>query len=53
LAFSGIQEERLRSKWVSSSEGQEFAKEMRDFIETLRALGPSPLKKPQNGVEAA
>ncbi len=45
LAFSGIEEERLRCKWVSSAEASEFVEEMQDFTETLRALGPSPLKQ--------
>ncbi|GLI34922.1 hypothetical protein DAMNIGENAA_23550 [Desulforhabdus amnigena] len=45
LAFSGIEEERLRAKWVSSAEAPEFAAEIRDFVDTLRKLGPSPLRK--------
>jgi F420-non-reducing hydrogenase iron-sulfur subunit len=53
LSFSGIEEDRLHSKWISSAEGPEFAEEMKGFIEKLRALGPSPLRKPQDGVEAA
>jgi F420-non-reducing hydrogenase iron-sulfur subunit len=53
LAFSGIEGERLRCKWVSSAEGPEFAAEMKDFVETLHALGPSPLRKPESGQEAA
>jgi coenzyme F420-reducing hydrogenase delta subunit len=53
LAFSGIEAERLRCKWVSSAEGQEFASEMKDFVETLRDLGPSPLRRPERGQEAA
>jgi len=44
LAFSGIEEERLRARWISSAEGPEFAHEIRDFVETLRGLGPSPVK---------
>jgi len=53
LAFSGIEEERLRSKWISSAEGPEFAAEMKDFTESLRALGPSRLRKTQNEAYAA
>ncbi|NSW84761.1 MAG: hydrogenase iron-sulfur subunit [Syntrophobacteraceae bacterium] len=44
LSFSGIEEERLRSRWVSSAEAPEFAAEIKEFIEELRAMGPSPLK---------
>ena len=53
LAFSGIEEERLHSKWISSAEGPEFAEEMRKFVENLRSLGPSPLKAALKGKEAA
>jgi coenzyme F420-reducing hydrogenase delta subunit len=53
LGFSGIEGERLRCKWVSSAEGPEFAAEMKDFVETLHDLGPSPLRRPEKGKEAA
>jgi coenzyme F420-reducing hydrogenase delta subunit len=53
LSFSGIEGERLRCKWVSSAEGPEFAAEMKDFVEKLRDLGPSPLRKTESGREAA
>ena len=38
----GLEPERFRLEWISSSEAQKFADVMRDMIETLRALGPSP-----------
>jgi F420-non-reducing hydrogenase iron-sulfur subunit len=53
LGFSGIEADRLHSKWISSAEGPEFAEEMREFIEKLRTLGPSPLKRSIKGREAA
>jgi coenzyme F420-reducing hydrogenase delta subunit len=53
LAFSGIEEERLRFKWISSAEAPEFAAAMNDFVSTIRELGPSPLNRKQNGQEAA
>jgi coenzyme F420-reducing hydrogenase delta subunit len=53
LAFSGIEEERLRFKWISSAEAPEFVEEMKDFIDTLHQLGPSPLKKPFRTLKAA
>jgi coenzyme F420-reducing hydrogenase delta subunit len=43
MSFSGIEEERLRFKWISSAEGPEFASEMNDFVKTIKELGPSPL----------
>jgi F420-non-reducing hydrogenase iron-sulfur subunit len=46
LQFSGIDPERLLLKWVSSAEGPRFAKVVTEFVEKVRALGPSPLGKP-------
>ncbi len=45
LEFTGIEKERLRARWVSSAEAPEFVEEVTAFIDTLKALGPSPLKK--------
>ncbi len=53
LAFSGIEEERLRFKWISSAEAPEFAAAMNDFVSAIRELGPSPLNKASNGRKAA
>lgn len=44
LQDMGIEPERLRLEWVSSSEGERFATVVRDFTEQVRKLGPSPLK---------
>lgn len=43
LAFAGIEPERLRLEWVSSSEGPKYARVMNEFVATIRELGPSPL----------
>lgn len=45
LDFCGIEKERLRARWVSSAEAPEFVEEISDFVDALRELGPSPLKK--------
>jgi F420-non-reducing hydrogenase iron-sulfur subunit len=37
----GLEPERFRLEWVSSSEAQKFADVMRDMIEGVRTLGPS------------
>jgi len=37
----GLEPERFRLEWVSSSEAQKFADVMQDMIETMRALGTS------------
>jgi len=52
LAFSGIEEDRLRARWISSAEGPEFAKEIREFVEALRKLGPSPVKEVESRLKA-
>ncbi len=43
LEFSGVDPERLVLKWVSSAEGPRYAQVVTDFVEKIRALGPSPL----------
>ncbi len=40
----GIEPERLRLEWVSSGEGEKFAKVIREMTEQLKKLGPSPFK---------
>ena len=45
LDFCGIDKERLRARWVSSAEAPEFVEEINDFVDALKKLGPSPLRK--------
>ena len=45
LDFCGVEKERLRARWVSSAEAPEFVEEINHFIDVLKKLGPSPLKK--------
>ncbi len=40
LEFVGIEGKRLHLVWVSSAEGPRFAKEMTEFTEKIRSLGP-------------
>ncbi|MEM3673124.1 MAG: hydrogenase iron-sulfur subunit [Candidatus Bathyarchaeia archaeon] len=40
----GIEPERVRLEWVSASEGDKFAAVVRDMVEQIKKLGPSPLK---------
>lgn len=47
LDFCGIEKQRLRARWVSSVEAPEFIEEVNDFVDVLKKLGPSPLKKEQ------
>ena len=44
LRLLGIDERRLRLKWISASEGAAFAEEIRLFVQLVTELGESPLK---------
>lgn len=44
LEVIGLEPERLRIEWVSASEGRIFAEVVKDFTQTIRSLGPNPLK---------
>jgi coenzyme F420-reducing hydrogenase delta subunit len=41
----GFDPKRLRLEWVSASEGEKFQKTMVEFIDTIKALGPTPMKE--------
>lgn len=43
LSQFGIEEGRLRLDWVSASEGDKFAKVVREMIDEVKGLGPLPL----------
>jgi len=45
LDFCGVEKKRLRARWVSSAEAPEFVEEINQFVDVLKSLGPSPLKK--------
>lgn len=47
LVQMGIEEERFRLVWISASEGDLVQKTMREMTETLRALGPLHLTRPE------
>ena len=38
----GLEEERFRLEWISASEGPKFAQVMREMVDTVKELGPSP-----------
>lgn len=40
----GIEPDRLRIEWVSASEGDRFASVMKEMVQVIKKLGPSPLK---------
>lgn len=41
----GVEPERVRIEWVSASEGERFARIVKEFVSELKRLGPSPLKE--------
>ncbi len=47
LKAIGISSDRLRLQWIGASEGKKMADTMSNFTETVRKLGPSPLKRRQ------
>jgi coenzyme F420-reducing hydrogenase delta subunit len=44
----GFDPKRLKLEWVSASEGEKFQKTVVEFIDTIKALGPTPLQKEAN-----
>ena len=38
----GLEYERFRLEWVSASEGAKFAQVIKDMVEDLKMVGPSP-----------
>ncbi|KPV62005.1 MAG: F420-non-reducing hydrogenase iron-sulfur subunit D [Candidatus Bathyarchaeota archaeon BA2] len=54
LARTSLEVGRLRLEWVSASEGGRFAELVKDFVEQIKALGPSPLAgdKPDKNILA-
>jgi F420-non-reducing hydrogenase iron-sulfur subunit len=47
LGYVGINPERLRLNWVSAAEAPKFARVTKEFVETVRALGPLSEEVPQ------
>lgn len=53
LGQLGIEEERVQLEWVSASEGARFAEVVNDFTETIKRLGPSPLRRAKESTQEA
>lgn len=45
LRTLGLDDERVRVKWISAAEGYQFATAMREFTEDIKKMGPNPLNK--------
>jgi F420-non-reducing hydrogenase iron-sulfur subunit len=44
----GFDPKRMRLEWVSASEAEKFQKTMTEFVDTIKELGPTPLKEVEN-----
>ncbi len=44
LADLGFEPDRVKTLWISGSEGQKLAQEVTAFSEHIQKLGPNPLK---------
>ncbi len=40
----GLEPERFRLEWVSASEGPRFARVVREMVERVKSVGPSPYR---------
>ncbi len=40
----GFDSKRMKLEWVSASEGEKFQKTVTEFVNTIKALGPSPVR---------
>ncbi len=49
LHVLGIEDERVRLKWIAASEGPIFVQTIRNMVDELRKLGPSPFRASQKG----
>ncbi|MDH4221139.1 MAG: hydrogenase iron-sulfur subunit [Candidatus Bathyarchaeota archaeon] len=49
----GVEPQRLKIEFVSASEGAKFAAVVKEMVETIKKLGPSPLKVQMEGLTYA
>ena len=44
LATLGLEDDRVWVRWISAAEGAKFAKTMNEVTQTIKKLGPNPIK---------
>jgi F420-non-reducing hydrogenase iron-sulfur subunit len=49
----GLDKERLRLEWFSAAEGQRFAQVIKEFVEDVKKVGPSPLRNSRKSKKTA
>lgn len=45
LDSTGFERDRVLLRWISASEGQRFAETITEFTNTLKEMGPNPMRK--------
>jgi F420-non-reducing hydrogenase iron-sulfur subunit len=45
IEMLGLEPDRLRLEWISASEGDKFANSIRTFVERIKQLGRSPIRR--------
>ena len=45
LEQMGVNPKRLRLEWISATEGAKFARVIKEFVEEIKELGPSPSRE--------
>ncbi|MCX7702835.1 MAG: hydrogenase iron-sulfur subunit, partial [Planctomycetota bacterium] len=45
----GLEKQRLRVRWVGASEAQRFADVVKEFVDEIRTLGPTPFRRTSVG----
>jgi len=53
VGLLGLEPERLRLEWISAAEGARFAAIVDEFIDQVRALGPTPFSRGGRAATAA
>ncbi len=48
---AGVEPKRLRLEWISASEGERFSKVVEDFVNEIKALGPSSVAGDKPDIE--
>ncbi|MBA7629873.1 hypothetical protein ES703_37380 [subsurface metagenome] len=44
LATLGLEDDRVWIRWISAAEGAKFARTMNEVTQTIKKLGPNPIK---------
>ena len=52
VSILGVESQRVRLKWIATSEGPVFAQTIKDMVNELKELGPSPFKESRSADRA-